>query len=104
MPAKIDPLYAVTRLFPEMAKRPAEPFVTLKSQGMMVPDGPCAVNRPIMVLGGALSFTVKLVMLSRYGSPIGIGVHEFICASSAPASEGAIKCDLVTTIPKLFNC
>ena len=63
MPAKIDPLKAVMRLFPEIAKNPAEFFVNVKLHGMAVPDASCAVNRPTMVPEGALIFTVKLLIL-----------------------------------------
>jgi hypothetical protein len=38
MPGEIDPLNAVTRLFPETAKNPAEFFVSVKVQGIMVPE------------------------------------------------------------------
>ena len=62
LPAKID-ARPVTRLFPEMAKNPAEFFVNVKLHGMMVPDSSRAVNTPTTVLAGALLFTVKLLML-----------------------------------------
>jgi hypothetical protein len=38
MPGKIDPLNAVTRLFPEIANKPAEFCFRVKVQGITVPD------------------------------------------------------------------
>ena len=62
MPAKIDAL-PVTRLFPEIAKNPAELFVKENSLGMTAPDASYAVNTPTTVPAGALLFTVKLLIL-----------------------------------------
>ena len=63
MPAEMDPLNAVTRLFPEIARNPAEFFVNVKLQGMTVPDASRAVNTPTTVPAGALLFTVKSLIL-----------------------------------------
>jgi hypothetical protein len=38
MPGEIDPLNAVTRLFPAIAKKPAEFFVSVKVQCITVPE------------------------------------------------------------------
>jgi hypothetical protein len=38
MPGEIDPPNAVTRLFPEIAKKPPEFFVNVKVQGITAPD------------------------------------------------------------------
>jgi hypothetical protein len=59
----MDPLNAVTRLFPKIARNPAEFFVNVKVQGTTVPDASRAVNTPTTVPGGALLFTVKLLIL-----------------------------------------
>ncbi len=58
-----DPLHAVTRLLPEMAKKPAEFFVNMKLHGITVPDASRAVSTPTIVPGIALLFIVKLLML-----------------------------------------
>jgi len=63
LPAKIDPLNAVIRLFPEMPKNPAEFFVNVKLLGTIVPEASCAVNTPTTVPAGAVLFTVKLLIL-----------------------------------------
>jgi hypothetical protein len=63
LPAKIDPLNAVTRLFPEIARNPAEFFVSVKLQGMTVPEASRAVNTPTTAPADALLFTVKLLIL-----------------------------------------
>ncbi len=63
MPAKIDRLNAVIRLFLEMAKNPAEFFVNVKLHGTTVPDALSAVNTPTTVPGGALFFTLRLLIL-----------------------------------------
>ena len=62
MPADTDPLNAVTRLFPEIAKNAAEFFVNVKVHGVTV-FALYAVNTPITVPGGALFFTVELLIL-----------------------------------------
>jgi hypothetical protein len=38
MPGEIDPLNAVTKLFPATAKNPEEFFVSMKVQGIMLPE------------------------------------------------------------------
>jgi hypothetical protein len=38
MPGEIDPLNAVSRLFPAIAKKPAEFFVSVKVQGITAPE------------------------------------------------------------------
>jgi hypothetical protein len=63
LPAKIDPLNAVIRLAPEIAKNPAEFFVNVKLHGTTMPEASCAVSIPITVPAGALLFTVKLLIL-----------------------------------------
>jgi len=63
LPAMADPLHAVTRLLPEMAKKPAEFFVNMKLHGITVPDASRAVSTPTIVPGIALLFIVKLLML-----------------------------------------
>ena len=63
MPAEID-ARAVTRLLPEMAKKPPEFFVNMKLHGMMVPDASYTVNAPITVPAGTLVVIVKLLMLT----------------------------------------
>jgi hypothetical protein len=63
MPAEID-ARAVTRLLPEMAKKPSEFFVNVKLQGTMVPDASYTVNAPMTVLAGTLVLIVKLLMLT----------------------------------------
>ena len=62
MPADTDLLNAVTRLFPEIAKNAAEFFVNVKVHGVTV-FALYAVNTPITVPGGALFFTVELLIL-----------------------------------------
>jgi hypothetical protein len=62
LPAKID-ARAVTRLFPEITKNPAEFFVNVKLHGVTVPDASCAVNTPTTVPAGALLVMVKLLIL-----------------------------------------
>jgi hypothetical protein len=63
LPAKIDPLNAVTRLFPETARNPAEFFVSVKLQGTTAPEASRAVNTPTTVPEDAVLFTVKLLIL-----------------------------------------
>jgi hypothetical protein len=50
-------------LFPEIARNPAEFFVSVKLQGMTVPEASRAVNKPTTVPEGALLITVKLLIL-----------------------------------------
>jgi hypothetical protein len=62
LPAVVDPFHAVIKLFPEMAKTPAEFVVSEKLQSTIFP-APYAVSTPTMVPLGALLFTLKLLML-----------------------------------------
>src|SRR5690348_13328696 len=62
MPTEID-ARAVTRLFPEMAKNPAEFFVNVKLQGMTPPDESYAVNPPITAPMGVLFAIFRLLIL-----------------------------------------
>jgi len=57
MPAESEPR-AVTRLFPAIAKKPAEFFVSVKLHGMTLPEASCAVNTPTTVPEGALLLIV----------------------------------------------
>jgi hypothetical protein len=50
-------------LLPEMAKKPAEPFVNVKLHGITVPDASRAVSAPTVVPGITLLLIVKLLML-----------------------------------------
>jgi hypothetical protein len=59
----MDPPNAVTRLFPEIARNPAEFFVNVKLHAMTAPEASRAVNTPTTVPAGALLFTVKLLIL-----------------------------------------
>jgi len=88
--AAADPLHAVTRLLPEIAKKPAEFFVKVKLHGSTVPDASQAVNTPTTVPGGALLFTSKLLILivmrlsaSPWGKP-DVNGHFLELSGNAP--------------------
>jgi hypothetical protein len=62
MPAEMDGR-AVTKLFPEIAKKPAGFLVRLKLHGIVVPVASYAFSRPTTVPAGALLFILKLLIL-----------------------------------------
>ena len=69
MPAAIA--RSVTRLFPEISKKPAEFLVNAKLHGMTAPVASYAVKMPTTVPDDALLDIVELLMLIVIYLPIG---------------------------------